>query len=132
MLFGKTVSFSSNKEDLHCFKMILFLVKPSPKVVRSPTDAVFGEVSLLLIFNQFLASEKLKTDQSKSNKVLELINEIACSTNDRTPELYNLINVSNIQLDIVNVALWSLLYQKNQISPKIQKWLEQLTKMIIL
>lgn len=103
-------------------------MKPSPKIIRSPTDVVYGEVALLLMLHSYLSPDKLVSVESC--KLLELINDIAGST-DRTPELYSLINVSNTQLDLVNVILWSLLYQKKQIPPRIQKWLEPLTKMII-
>ncbi|XP_022170514.1 uncharacterized protein LOC111033881 isoform X2 [Myzus persicae] len=106
-------------------------IKPSPKVVRSPTDSSVGEVSLLRSFNQYLATQPLTAaDQIKSDKVLDLINEIGCSANDRTTELHNLITDSNTKLDITNIAIWSLLYKKSEHPTKIEKWLSHFTKII--
>ncbi|XP_008190020.1 uncharacterized protein LOC100167297 [Acyrthosiphon pisum] len=108
-------------------------IKPSPKVVRSPTDLSIGEVSLLRTFNQCLATQPLAVaDQIKSNKVLDLINEIVDSTNDRTAELHNLIMESNTKLDITNIVIWSLLYKKSEHPSKIEKWLSHFTKIIIV
>lgn len=106
-------------------------IKPSPKVVRSPTEALFGEVSLLRLFNQYFSTKKLiAANQTNSDKVLDLINEINCSVNDRTSELYNLINVSSTKLNIENIAIWSLLYKKNKSPPNIEKWLTVVSKII--
>lgn len=116
---------SSNNPIIILF-FFFSLAKPSPRVVRSPTTVLLGEVSLLRLFNQHLAA-----DQTNSDKVLNLINEMSCASSDRTSELDNLINDSNTKLDIANVALWSLLYKKNNSSPKTKKWTEQLTKLII-
>lgn len=112
--------------------ILLFVVTPSPKVVRSPTSTLVGEVPLLRLFDQHLATEKLiAADQTKTNKVLDLINEISYSTNNRTSELFNLINIGDTTLDVENVAIWSVLYKKNINAPKIDKWLEQMEKIII-
>jgi len=100
--------------------------------VRSPTETFYGEVPLLRFFDEHLASEKLiLVDQAKSNEVLDLINEISLSSNSRTSELNNLVNISNTKLDIENIAIWSLLYKKKKNAPKVEKWLEQLNKTIM-
>lgn len=110
----------------------LFLAKPSPKIVRSPNTVLLGEVSLLRLFNQYLATETLNVaNQTDSDKILDLINEISCATTDGTSELNNLINDSNTKLNINNIALWSLLYKKNNNLPKTKKWIEHLTKLIM-
>jgi len=102
-------------------------------VVRSPTDSSIGEVSLLRTFNQYLATQPLAVaDQIKSDKVLDLINEISCSTNDRSTELHNLIMDSNTKLDITNIVIWSLLYKKSEQPSKIEKWLSHFTKIIVV
>lgn len=106
------------------------LVKPSPKVVRSPTDSSIGEISLLQSLDQYLPLTG--ADQIKSNKTLDLINEIGYSASDRTTELYHLITDSNTKLDITNIAIWSLLYKKSEHPPKIEKWLSHFTKIIIV
>ncbi|VVC31945.1 Hypothetical protein CINCED_3A001315 [Cinara cedri] len=106
--------------------------KPSPKIVKSSTDILFGEVQLLRLFNHNLTTETQRTvDQTNSDKILDLINDINCSTNDRTSELYNLITDSNTILDLKNIALWSLLYKKHNIPPNIEKWIEQMKNIII-
>lgn len=93
---------------------------------------LFGEVSLLQIFDQYISVEKLiAADQTKSDKVLDLINEISCSTTDRTSELYSLINDSNTKLDVKNVVIWSLLYKNKNKPQNMGKWLEKFTKIII-
>lgn len=95
-------------------------------------DTLIGEVPFLRLLNQYLTTEKLSpTDQANSKKVLDSVHEISCSINDRTSELLNLINVLDTKLDIKNIALWSLLFKKNKSSPKVEKWLEQLTKLFI-
>lgn len=91
--------------------------------MKSPTDVVIGEASFLWLLDKFL------TDQTNSDEVMTLINEISFSKNDRTSELYNLINDST--LDVKNVAVWSLLFQKNKNPQRIEKWIEQFKKMII-
>lgn len=80
-----------------------------------------------------MVTEKLVAadDQTKSDKVLDLINEIGCSTDDRTSELHHLINFSSTNLDIENVVIWSILYNNDKNTPKIEKWLNQFTKLII-
>lgn len=83
-------------------------------------------MALLYLFNQYLTIKN-----TFNNKVLNLIYEINCSKNDRTSELYNLISDSDTKLNIENVAIWSMLYKKNKNPPNIEKWLEQLTKVII-
>lgn len=121
------------------FKIIVLyylfvLAKPNPKIVRSSTDTLFGEVQLLRLFNHHLATETLSlADQTNSDKVLDLINEINCSTNDRTSELSDLINDSNTILNLENIAVWSSLYKNNNFnsSPNIKKWVEQMTQIII-
>jgi hypothetical protein len=90
-----------------------------------------GEVSLLRLFNQYLATETLNVADQRNSDILDLINEISCSTTDRTSELNNLIHGSNAKLDIDNIALWSLLYKKNNNPPKTKIWIENLTKQII-
>lgn len=111
---------------------LFFSVKCNTKIVRSLTDTLFGEVNLLRLFNDHLATKTLiAADQKETTKVLDLINEINCSTNDRTSELYNLIDVSNTMLDLENIAVWSLLYKKNNSPPNIKKWMEPITKKII-
>jgi len=102
-------------------------------VIRSPTDSSIGEVSLLRTFNQSLATQPLTAaDQIKSDKVLDLINEIGYLASDRTTELHNLIMDSNTKLDITNIIIWSLLYKKNEHPSKIEKWLSHFTKIIIV
>lgn len=104
---------------------------PSPKIMKSPTDVVIGEVSFLKLFNKYLANETvINVDQNNSDKVLDVISAISSSKDDRTSELLNLINNSTI-MDVINVAIWSLLFKQNKSPPKIEKWIEQLTKMII-
>lgn len=98
--------------------------------MKSSIDEVIGEASLLWFFNQFLTSETLiSAEQANSDKVLTKINEISFSKNDRTSELYNLINDST--LNVKNVAIWSLLFQKNKSPQNNKKWMEQLAKMIL-
>lgn len=110
----------------------IFLAKPGPKIVRSPLETLIGEVPFLKLFDQYLATEKLTNlDQENFNKDLDLVHEISCSMNDRTSELNNLVNVSDLQLDIKNVAIWSLLYKKNNKLPKLEKWFQCITKIII-
>lgn len=117
--------------NIYKYSNIFFsLVKPSPKVVRSPTDLSIGEVPLLQSFEQYLPLTA--ADQIKSNKTLDLINEIGYSANDRTTELYHLITDSNTKLDITNIVIWSLLYKKSEHPPKIKKWLSHFTKIIIV
>ncbi|XP_015374968.1 PREDICTED: uncharacterized protein LOC107169671 isoform X1 [Diuraphis noxia] len=129
----KNVACKDTKSMVKVF-VIWQHIKPSPKVVRSPTDSSIGEVSLLWTFNQYLATKPLLTaaDQLKSDKVLDLLNEIGFSENDRTTELYNLIMDSNTKLDITNIIIWSLLYKKSEHPPKIKKWLSHFTKIIIV
>jgi len=96
-------------------------------------DSSIGEVSLLRSFNQYLATQPLTAaDKVKSDKVLDLINEIGYSGNGQTTELHNLINDSNTKLDIINIVIWSLLYKKNEHPSKIEKWLSHFTKIIIV
>lgn len=93
---------------------------------------LFGEVSLFQTFDQYINTEKLiAAEQLKLDKVLDLINEVSCSINERTSELYNLINDSNTKLDIKNIVIWSLLYKKKNIPQNVGKWLEKFTKIII-
>lgn len=100
--------------------------------MRSLTDTLFGEVGLLRLFNDHLATKTLvTTDEKKSNKVLDLVDKINCSTDDHISELYDLINVTNPLLDLENIAVWSLLYKKNNNPPNIKKWMERITKKII-
>lgn len=106
------------------------LVIPSPKTMKSSLDVVIGEASLLWFFYECLTSETtISADQTNSDKVKTLIDEVSFSKTDRTSELYNLINDST--LNVTNVAIWSLLFQKNKRSQKIEKWMEQFEKMII-
>lgn len=99
------------------------------KIIKSPTETLHGEVSLLRLFDQCLATEKvIPADQVELDKVLNLIDDISCSTSGRTSELYNLVNISDTKLDIENIILWSLLYRKARNSPKIEKWLELMKK----
>ncbi|XP_025206548.1 uncharacterized protein LOC112602598 [Melanaphis sacchari] len=105
-------------------------IKPSPKVVTSPTESSIGEVSLLRIFNQYLPL--YDADQIKSDKTLDLVNEIGYSENDRTTELYHLIKDSNTKLNITNIVIWSLLYKKSKHPLNIEKWLSYFTKIIIV
>lgn len=87
---------------------------------------------MLQIFDQYINIGKLiAANQTKSNEVLDVLNEISCSTNDRTSELYSLINDSNTKLDIKNVVIWSLLYKTKNKPQNIEKWLEKITKIII-
>lgn len=135
MLYGNTVSLQLlNLLNIHNYSNTIFsLVKPNPKVIRSSTDSSIGEVSLLRTFNQYLATQPpTAADQIKSDKVLDLINEIGYSANDRTTELHSLITDSNTKLDITNIIIWSLLYKKSEHPPKIQKWLSHFTKIIIV
>jgi len=120
--------------NIHNFYNTIFsLVKPSPKVIRSPADSSIGEVSLLRTFNQYLATQPpTAADKIKSDKILDLINEIGYSANDRTTELHNLITVSNTKLDITNIIIWSLLYKKSEQPSKNEKWLSHFTKIIIV
>lgn len=115
------------------FSPRIFLAEqPSLKVIRSPTETFHGEVSLLRFFDQCLATEKvIPVDQVEVDKVLNLIDDISCSTSGRTSELYNLVNISDTKLDIENIILWSLLYRKARNSPKIEKWLELMRKIIV-
>lgn len=102
-------------------------------MVISPTNSLIGEVSLLRIFNQYLATIPLTADdQIKFDKDLDLMNEIVYSANDRTPELHLLIMDSNTKMDIKNIVIWSLLYKKRESPPKVQKWLSHFTKIIIV
>lgn len=90
-------------------------------------------MSLLKTFNQYLTTQPLAAaDKIKSDKVLDLINEIGYSTNDRTSELHNLIMDSNKKLDITNIVIWSLLYKKSNQPSKIETWLSYFTKIIIV
>jgi len=90
-------------------------------------------VSLLRTFNQYLATQPLTdADQIKSDKDLDLINEISYSANDRTTELHNLITESNTKLDITNIVIWSLLYKRSEHPSKIEKWLSHFTKIIMV
>jgi len=130
-LFKNLSCKDSNKQTVKVF-VIWQHIKPSPKIVRSSTEVLFGEVSLLRLFDQFFSTEKsIAVNQTNSAQVLDLINEISCSTKDRTSELYNLINISNIKLNIENIVLWSLLNKKNKTPPNIQKWLSMLSKVIL-
>lgn len=95
-------------------------------MVRSPTTILLGEVSLLRLFNQYLAA-----NQTNADTVLNLINEMSCITNYHSIKLNNLTNDSKPKLDIVNVALWSLLYKRNNNSPETKKWIKRFTKLII-
>lgn len=115
------------------FSPLVFSAEQSSiKVIRSPTETLHGEVSLLKLFDQCLATEKvIPVDQVEFDKVLNLIDDISRSTSGRTSELYNLINISDTKLDIENIILWSLLYRKARNSPKIEKWLEVMKKIII-
>lgn len=120
------------KEIVICiiYYLSLFLANPSPKMLKSSTDVIFGEVPLLMLFKQYLTTAKI-IDANSNNNILDLINDIRCSTNDHTSELYSLISDTNPKFNIENIAIWSLLYKKNKNPPNIEKWLEQLTKIII-
>lgn len=112
--------------------LIFSAEQPSLKVIKSPTETFIGEVSLLRLFDQCLATEKvIPVNQVEVDKVLNLIDDISCSTSGRTSELYNLVNISDTKLDIENIILWSLLYRKARNSPKIEKWLELMRKIIV-
>ncbi|XP_025414737.1 aminoacyl tRNA synthase complex-interacting multifunctional protein 2-like, partial [Sipha flava] len=123
----KKISCKKNKNTVKVI-VIWQKTKPSPRIVRSPTTVLLGEVSLLRLFNQYLATETLNVADQRNSDILDLINEISCSTTDRTSELNNLIHGSNAKLDIDNIALWSLLYKKNNNPPKTKIWIENLTK----
>ncbi|XP_060840110.1 uncharacterized protein LOC132921230 isoform X1 [Rhopalosiphum padi] len=128
----KNVTCKNSKSIVKVF-VIWQHIKPSPKVVRSPTNSSIGEVSLLRMFNQYLAILPLTAaDQIKSDQTLDLINEIEYSANERSSELYNLIIDSNTKLDIINIVVWSLLYKKSKHPPMIEKWLSHFTKIIIV
>lgn len=100
--------------------------------MRSPTDVLIGEASLLWSIDKFLAlTTRISSEQTISDSVMTLINEIGFSKNDRTSELYDIINDSTKILDVKNVAVWSLLYKKKNNPQRIEKWIEQLTKMIV-
>jgi hypothetical protein len=135
---SKTIKFFNNvccKDNSNSVKVFVIWqhIIPSPKTVRAPTDTLTGEISLLRLFNHYLVTEKpvAADDQTKSDNVLDLINEIGCSTDDRTSELHHLINFSSTNLDIENVVIWSILYNNDKNTPKIEKWLNQFTKLII-
>lgn len=128
----KNVSLKNNKNIVKVFVIWQQTEQPSLKIIKSPTETLHGEVSLLRLFDQCLATEKvIPADQVEFDKVLNLIDDISRSTSGRTSELYNLVNISDTKLDIENVILWSLLYRKNRNAPKIEKWLEILRKIIV-
>ncbi|XP_050535554.1 uncharacterized protein LOC126902387 isoform X2 [Daktulosphaira vitifoliae] len=108
-------------------------VKLGTTIIRSPSNSFIGEVSLLRLFYQYLATESLFIiDQVNFDKEMDLIHSIKFSSDDRLSELCNLIDPTSLKLDIGKVAIWSLLNNKKEKCPKsIEKWFEKITKMIL-
>ncbi|XP_050437027.1 uncharacterized protein LOC126843507 isoform X2 [Adelges cooleyi] len=110
--------------------------EPSTVIVRSPANSLIGEVSLIRLFDRYLTAESLSiTDQVNVDQVLDSIYTIKYSSIDRLSELCNLIDPSDKELNVAQVALWSLLYSKQNVKkcPKsLEKWFEQLSKKICL
>lgn len=115
------------------FIYLCFSVKLGTTFIRSPSHSFVGEVSLLRLFDRYLATESLFiTDQVNFDKEMDLIQTIKFSSEDRFSELYDLIDPTSLKLDVEKIAIWSLLNNKKEKCPKsIEKWFEKMTKSIL-